>query len=184
MAFAALAILENNWQQNELARFYSKNKRRFYAIAYAKLNNKQDAEDAVMDAISRIADKPEKFFQIKEEKRVSYVNIIVRNAAIDLYRKQHKKETAELSDDLTEDISGNMLEDRIISNVSKEDLTNFIASLPPLQRDTLQLKVYYGLTNAEIAQQLAVSESTVRQRLFRARKAIGNFLEKEDSENE
>lgn len=183
MAIAALAILETNEQQTELARFYSKNKMRFYAIAYSKLHNRQDAEDAVMDAFSRIADKPEKFLQLTDEKRRSYVNVIVKNAAIDLYNKLHQIETTQLSDDLTEDTYDRTLEDRIISDVSKEDLIDFIMTLPPLQRDILQLKTYYGLTNAEIAQQLAISETAVRQRLYRARKAVSNFLEKGNFEN-
>lgn len=183
MAIAALAMLETKEQQNELAKFYSKNKMRFYAIAYSKLHNKQDAEDAVMDAISRIADKPEKFLLLKGEKRRSYVNIIVKNAAIDLHNKLHKIETTELPEDLTENNYGGALEDHIISNVSKEDLIDFIMTLPPLQRDILQLKAYYGLTNAEIAQQLSISENAVRQRLFRARKAVSNYLEREDLEN-
>jgi len=90
MINAALAVLETNEQRNELAKFYKKYKQRLYKIAYSKLKNIHDAEDAVMDAILRIADKPDKFFQLKDKKRCGYVSIIVRNAAIDLYNKTLK----------------------------------------------------------------------------------------------
>lgn len=90
MIYAALAVLETNAQRNEVAEFYKKNRQQLYKIAYSKLKNIHDAEDAVMDAILRIADKPHKFLQLKGKKRCNYVNIIVRNTAIDLYNKIHK----------------------------------------------------------------------------------------------
>lgn len=65
MISASLAILETDEQRNKLAEFYRKYKNRLYAIAYSKLNNKQDAEAAVMELFSRIADKPKKFFRYK-----------------------------------------------------------------------------------------------------------------------
>lgn len=67
--------------------------------------------------------------------------------------------------------------------MSKNELVDFIMKLPPLQRDILQLKAYQGLTNSEIAQQIGVTENVVRQRLFQAKKAIKDFLERENFEN-
>lgn len=183
MINAALAVLETNEQRNELAKFYKKYKQRLYKIAYSKLKNIHDAEDAVMDAILRIADKPDKFFQLKDKKRCGYVSIIVRNAAIDLYNKTHITEAVELCDDLFEDRHDISLEEQIISNLSKNELVDFIMKLPPLQRDILQLKAYQDFSNSEIAQQLGVTENVVRQRLFQAKKAIKDFLEKGNFEN-
>lgn len=39
MISAALAILKTDEQRNELSAFYEENKKRFYAIAFSKLNN-------------------------------------------------------------------------------------------------------------------------------------------------
>ncbi len=47
MIEAALAVLENDKQRNELATFYEQYKNRFFSIAYSKLHNSEEAEDAV-----------------------------------------------------------------------------------------------------------------------------------------
>lgn len=69
MISVALAVLETDEQRSELADFYEKNKSRLYMIAFSKLNNRQSAEDAVMEAFLRIADKPERFFVYREKRR-------------------------------------------------------------------------------------------------------------------
>ena len=66
MISVALAILENERQREELSEFYEKYKRRFYAIAFEHVHNQEEAEDAVQDAFSAIADKPEIFFTKNE----------------------------------------------------------------------------------------------------------------------
>ena len=67
-----------------------------------------------------------------------------------------------------------------IGELSKNELLAFILKLPVLQRDILNLKVVFELSNSEIAQKLNVSETVVRQRLFQARKSISSFLESGD----
>ena len=50
MISAALAILETQEQRNELSEIYEHHKKTFYAIAYSKLQNRPDAEDAIQEA--------------------------------------------------------------------------------------------------------------------------------------
>ena len=60
MISVALAVLETEEQRNLLSEFYEQNKNRLYLIAFSKLHNRQSAEDAVMETLLRIADKPER----------------------------------------------------------------------------------------------------------------------------
>lgn len=180
MISTALALLKTDEQRNVLSEFYQKYKNRFYAIAYSKLHGKTAAEDAVQEAFLRIVDKPEKFFKIEHNKRVAYADVIVRNVAIDMFNKNNAHKIEELKEDVSDEAYTLGLEDTVTGSVSKNELLAFILKLPVLQRDILNLKVVFELSNSEIAQKLNVSETVVRQRLFQARKSILDFLESGD----
>ena len=178
MISTALALLETDEQRNVLSEFYQKYKNRFYA--YSKLHGKAAAEDAVQEAFLRIVDKPENFFKIEHNKRVAYADVIVRNVAIDMFNKNNAHKIEELTEDVSDEAYTLGLEDTVTGSVSKNELLAFILKLPVLQRDILNLKVVFELSNSEIAQKLNVSETVVRQRLFQARKSISSFLESGD----
>ena len=180
MISTALALLETDEQRNVLSEFYQKYKNRFYAIAYSKLHGKTAAEDAVQEAFLRIVDKPENFFKIEHNKRVAYADVIVRNVAIDMFNKNNAHKIKGLTEDVSDEAYTLGLEDTVIGSVSKNELLAFILKLPVLQRDILNLKVVFELSNSEIAQKLNVSENVVRQRLYQARKSILDFLESRD----
>ena len=170
MISTALALLKTDEQRNVLSEFYQKYKNRFYAIAYSKLHGKTAAEDAVQEAFLRIVDKPENFFKIEHNKRVAY----------DMFNKNNAHKIEELTEDVSDEAYTLGLEDTVTGSVSKNELLAFILKLPVLQRDILNLKVVFELSNSEIAQKLNVSETVVRQRLFQARKSILDFLESGD----
>jgi len=87
------SLIEDENQRNELAEFYLNHKNKLFAVAFSKLHNKEDAEDAVQEAFSRLSDKPDRFFNIQlEEKRIAYVNVMVRNIAIDIFKATPRKD--------------------------------------------------------------------------------------------
>jgi RNA polymerase sigma-70 factor (ECF subfamily) len=59
------------------------------------------------------------------------------------------------------------------------DLSNAVAVLPPMQRAAVVLHYFDDLAIAEIARILIVSESTVKQHLFRARHRLADLLGEE-----
>lgn len=59
------------------------------------------------------------------------------------------------------------------------ELWEAIQKLPGPAKEVILLKYYHDLDNEEIAQYLNISESTVRSRLFRARKKLSKFEIKE-----
>lgn len=89
MISSALAVLESDAQRNELSEIYESNKKTFYMIAFSKLHNAQDAEDAVQEAFLAVVKRPEIFFGIPANKRVSYINVIIRNIAVEMWNKKH-----------------------------------------------------------------------------------------------
>ena len=179
MISVALAVLETEKQRSELAEFYEKNKSRLYMIAFSKLNNRQSAEDAVMEAFLRIADTPERFFRLSGKAQAAFANVVVRNVAVDMYRKSRKSETVELSEEILYDNAENPPEEQLLLQFKREALRELIADLPPLQRDVLYMKAVRKMEISEIAQTLSISENVVRQWLFQARKTLQKELERE-----
>ncbi len=179
MLDVSFSIIADDTERNELADFYSTYRNWLCNIAYSKLNNRFDAEDAVQTVFSEIADNPEIFFKIAPKNRRAYVGIIVRNVAIEMYKNKNKVQLEEL-DEETEDTSFS-LEDEVLDKITREKLLSFMKKLPVEQQTVLLLHYYFDLTIYETAVKLHISTSTVNKRLKSARGAIRKFIEEGDA---
>lgn len=175
MISAALGILETEGQRNELAEFYEKSKSRLYMIAFSKLHNKESAEDAVQEAFLRIADKPERFFKLSEKEKLYFAGVVVRNIAVDFFRRDCRIGDIELEIELSEALS---LEDGVMGKIAFEDMVEFIRRLPEKKKNALILRIRYGMSTAEIAQTLGISEPAARKRLSETGKKIRKYIER------
>ena len=136
MISAALAVLESEEQRNELSEFYEENKSRLYSIAFERLHNRQDAEDAIQETFLNIADKPEKFFEIPAHKRLPYAVIIIRNVAIDMFNSKNK-----ISEQLNQDyeLETISLENHLFDKIAHDEVVSFVNRLSTAQRNVLML---------------------------------------------
>ena len=169
------SVIEDDEQRSELSVFYSEYKDRLYYIALSKLHDRADAEDAVQEAFSEIADKPEKFFDIPSEKRLAYVDVIVKNIAINIFNARNKIPSEPFDDVLlSDDIR---LDDELFGKVSRDEILSFVDSLPELQRNVLFLHCILGLSIDETAQRLNISLTAANKRLTLARRSVREFLD-------
>lgn len=178
MISAALSILKNETERNIVSELYYSNSKRFYSIAYSRLKNKTDAEDAVQEAFLRIATNPDTFFKVPDNKKVAFIDVVIRNVAIEMFRKKTAAPEVEIEDDFADSYS---IEDIVLGNISEAALVKFIKSMPETQKEVLILRVYNHLSNTEIAQMLNISDTAVRKRISDALKMIRNFLNRENS---
>lgn len=182
MIDAIFMVIENENQRNELAEFYSEHKNRLYSIALSKLHNKEDAEDAVQEVFSKIANKPDKFFEIPPENRLAYTNVILRNIAVDIFKRKNKIQTKELDEDI-EDVHVS-LENDLFDKVAHNEIAEFVNSLPTMRRSVLMLRCYFDLPIDEISQTLNIAPATVSKHLTLARKAVKEFVEERNKHYE
>lgn len=78
-------------------------------------------------------------------------------------------------------VSPDFLEQKILDGMEEEsDLMRAVKSLPEKYKDVILLRFYFDLETQEIARQLDLSESSVRSRLFRARKKLSPFMKGEE----
>lgn len=179
----SFAVIENETQRGELAEFYSGHRDRLYSIAFSKLHNNEEAEDAVQEVFSRIADKPEKFFDIPPESRLAYADVITRNIAVDMFRARNRLPVEQLEDDIPE-YNAVSLENGLFDRISRDEILGFVDGLPVLQREVLMLHCFFGLSIDETAQRLNVSLAAAKKRLMLARRAIREFIDERSSGNE
>lgn len=182
MISAALAILETDEQRNEMSEFYESNKNRLFAIAYEHLHNTQDAEDAIQETFFRIANKPDRFYSLPNDRRIYYVCAIVKNISIDMFNKKVKHPIEDISENEIYLSDPELLENSLLEKVSHNELLDFINNLPELQRNVLILTCLSGLSISETAETLKVSKTVVNQRLYLARKSIKTFIERKSNE--
>ncbi len=171
----ALEIIEDEKQRNELAEFYSKYKERFCTIAFSKLKNHEEAEDAVQVVFSEIADKPENFFNIAPQDRLKYTDVMVRNIAVEMFKSNNKVEFEELNEEIEDTFVS--LEDAHFNGISYDEIISFMERLPTSQKSVIELRIYFGLSIDEISKRLNISLSAANKRLTLARKAIRDFID-------
>ncbi|MCM1333756.1 MAG: sigma-70 family RNA polymerase sigma factor [Bacteroides sp.] len=180
---SALATIEDEGQRDELAEFYAKNFDRFIYIALSRTNNRHDAEDAVQNAFIDITDKPERFFALPPHKRIAYVNVMIRNNTVDLYRRRNRVVFFEENENNVDE-SAVSLEDDVLERLSRSELLAFVEGLPLYQQNVLVCNRLLGFSIEETAKHLNISLSAAKKHLYRARKAIREFVREREESNE
>lgn len=177
---SAITVLENDEQRRELAVFFEEHKNRLYAIAFSNLHNSADAEDAVMEVFSAIADKPGNFFGVQGSKRRAYADIIAKRISYKMLKKKQMSpiEIVEDMDGIVSEVSASeiTIEDILLDNESAGELLDFIRTMSEGKKDALLLRALYGKSTVEIAHILDISEEATRKRLSDAKKLIKNFI--------
>lgn len=169
-----LAAVDTEEQRTLIEQIYSDYEQIMFRTAFAVLHNEQDAEDAVHEAFIRIIDNLDKVTAIEPAKRKSYVVIVTRNIAVDMYRRSKKQadmedisETEDESSDVERDVFGQY--DCVTLNAALSQLSDKL-------REVLILYYYHEETAEAIAKMLGINSSSVRTRLFRARNALYRIL--------
>ncbi len=148
---------------------------RFYAAAYAVLQNSEDAEDAVGETFIRLIENHDAFMQIPDEKKPAYAKKILKNISLDMIRKRKTHASTELTDDISFD--GISIEEKAEGKAACSVLLDCINSMSDALRQALYLRINYDFSTKQIAQALGISRTAARKRLSDAQKHIKSFME-------
>ena len=158
----------------DFAKLYTAYQASMYRIAYAILRDEGLAEDAVQQTFLKIFKEFSKLEDINSNKTKSFIVILVRNTAIDLYRKR-KRESVVYLDDLeyapvsTEPDSP---EELVITKQSCQELKDAFMALDERYSDILMLRYFHGYRNKEIADLLDMTEAAVASRIFQGKRLL------------
>jgi RNA polymerase sigma-70 factor (ECF subfamily) len=135
-----------------------------YSIAFRILGKKEDAEDAMQNAFSRLF-KNIKQFQF-QSKFSSYLVRILINSCYDIIEKRKQPfeqlDSIDLSDKSNPDL--------------KMTLEKAITHLPLKMRECFILFAVEGFKQSEIAEMMEISEGTVKAHIFQARVKLKQVL--------
>ena len=165
-----LQMIETPEDKSKFEIIYTEYKDYMYRVAFAILNNPQDAEDAVHYAFVKIAENIKNVDEPVCLKTRGYVVTIVRNRAIDVYRKKQAHPTAEYRDA----IKGMQVE-----YDGENRVAACIMKLNERQRNLLVLKYHHGYDLKEIAKMLGVTYRNALQIEQRAKAKLRALCEEE-----
>jgi RNA polymerase sigma-70 factor, ECF subfamily len=136
---------------------------RVYAYVASLLRDRAAAEDVTAQAFERAYRKRRRFRSGRGTPE-AWIFGIARNAALDELRRRQR--SARLEAD-PEDVGAAAPEDHAELAARRQAVRAALDSLTPRERDLIALKFAGGLTNAELAKTLGISESNVGTRLHR-----------------
>ena len=147
-----------------------------HALATQILGNPDDAADAVQDAFATALREPAKYDASKGPLKPWFMRV-VRNRCVDMLRR--RRPTGVSPDVLADPRSGP--EERLSTQQRSEGIRAALATISAEKREIIVLRDYMDLSYAEIADVLAIAPGTVMSRLHRARLALKEALESDDS---
>lgn len=148
-------------------------------LAFSKLNDWHEAEDAVEEAFINLAINYEKIIYSEEYEIKKYLVNTVINTSYKIIEKNKRNDYSDM--DTIEELSTSTdsTEEIAVSEISYDELRNLVDELKnPRYKLILNMK-YMGYSNKEIAEELNVKSGTVRVMLLRIR----SFLKKSKEGN-
>ena len=150
-----------------------------YRVAFSVTRNAAEAEDAVQETFLRVLKHESRLSEIRDY-RVWLVRI-VWNIVLDKKRRaKTRPENEDIADHARALPSADRpADDSVISSQEHGRILSLVDRLPRREREALLLSAVQELTTAEIAATLNTTESSIRSRIFRARRELSVLLEKE-----
>src|SRR5690606_33480419 len=143
---------------------------KLYRMAYLWLKDRDEAEDAVQEALEKAWSSREMLQKL--DNPTGWLVRVVKNQSLQKIR-EHKRwvvwgEEEDLPD-LSEPAASEPAQ-------SMQLVLRFLKELPEKQQEIFQLREVEGLTYEEISEYLDISMEQVKVNLFRARKSLQSFL--------
>jgi RNA polymerase sigma factor (sigma-70 family) len=154
---------QSSWARLEA--LYRSSRDDLYAYVATLLRDPAAAEDVTALAFERAYRRRRMFDRRRGEER-AWLFGIARNAALDELRRRRR--TARLVVEPEDPAAEEQLDDGAEVALRRTAVRAALATLPAREREIVALKFHAGMSNAEVAQVLGVSESNAGTLLHRA----------------
>ncbi len=152
-----------------------------YRVAYSVTRNAAEAEDIVQETFLRVLRHQNKLDEIRDA-RVWLVRI-AWNLSLDRKRRSKTRPETEDIADLVRTLPATerRADEEVISLQEHARVLALIDQLPTKERQALLLSALEELSTTEIAHVCSTTESSIRSRIFRARRELAGLLAKQES---
>ena len=155
--------------------FYSRHSRGVYAYCLKVLNDRDDAGDVFQEIFITFYNtvKNGKVLQ----KPTHYLMMIARTRCLNFKRDRlsaHKQDTVSFDEEYMAHTESTA--EIVERNEKQAILDKALQSLPDIYREIFVLHLYNGLKSKDIAEILGLDETSVKNKLFRAREKMKDFV--------
>lgn len=159
----------------DIGHIYSLYSRRLHTIAYSVLKDHFLAEDVVQETFLKAYKNIDSVCD--QQKLAAWLAQIAVRTAIDFLRAEKRKNWLPSDQSMIEAIlfesnSQDLTEKEVEHNFFQKVLNDSMGQLKKEYKEVLVLQLQYGLKEKEIACQLQLRSSTIKNRLYRARKQL------------
>ena len=180
---AALVERTRKGDKAASAELYEKMYDKLYFFALKNVRSKEDAEDIVQEAFMKAL---ESLGELNSSESFSgWIYSVTYNLCIDKMRGGKRVARFETEDDRDNAIENSALNEPVMvpkdymqNEETKRQIKDVIDGLRPDMRSAVILYYYDQMSIAEIAETMNLSESSVKSKLYQARKKIKTKLEK------
>lgn len=166
----------------EMEKLYLEYRAPMFRVAMAVLRDEGLAEDAVQQAFLKIFQNFEKIDRTDCNKIRSFIVILVRNTAIDLYRARGRENVVSF-EDLEQPLPDreNLPEECVLARLDGEEMAGYLGELEEKYRNLLILRYYHGYQNKDIARLLGMSQTQVALGIYRGKQKLRRRMEGGDA---
>ncbi len=176
-----LSLIETEEDKSKFERLYNQYKNLMKHIATDMLNDEWSSEDAVHEAFIKLT----RHIKIVDEnnchKTKAFIVIIIKNVCRDMLRKESNKKDTIISLEDMDNVA--YTNEDMFKNIELQDVYAAIESLPDTYREITELKLYYDLSDKDIADIVGINNAAVRKRIQRAKEILRKKLAKRSEDN-
>ncbi len=173
-----LLAIETEEDQQKIEILYKQYHRLMYKIAYEVLHNRGEVEDVLHDSFIKIAKNMDNIGDPNCKETRNFLAVITKNTALDVYRKKKRRWKREVSFKEVYDSTAPRTYIKTTVDGDAQFLVEAIRNLPDMYRLPLSLKYTNQYSIKEISDMLNISETNVKQRIFRAKKMLEEEMKK------
>lgn len=175
-----LGMIETPEEKLAFEDLYNTYKGKMFSLAYSVLKNHHNAEEAVSQAFFTAARNFAKISELTPVQQGAYLKITVKNAAIDIYRKETNARSTPLEEIEDYAAASDDVSDEVLSEMNYNSVVEAIRSLPEQYAECLYLFHVRDLSVKDIAAHLYIEPEAVKKRLQRARQKLRKILEEKE----
>lgn len=136
-----------------------------WSLALNFLNSREDVEDAVQDIFIDVW-KYAGRFDADKSAEASFISLIARRRLIDRLRKSNRQPVTFFSEEMLQNHSGEA--DKKLQNyIEAKEAVQHLKRLNPQQRQVIQMSIYSGMSQSEIAEECGLPLGTVKSLIRR-----------------
>lgn len=172
---AVILAIESEDDRTYMTALYQKHYALMLKTAWVFTKERADVEDIVSDSCAALIIKLDTVRALEPSKLRSYIITTVRNTAIDFCRKQQRQNARFVQveeGDMNQYPATDSVEGSILLMDELNMVRNALHALPEREQDILRMKCQQGLKDAQIAELIGLSESSVRKYVIRAREHL------------